>query len=69
MRDQAVFAAHVAEQMRLEPERLAAEVRYVLSLDWQARVKYLDDGKLRSKAAGDRLRAAVAEVQSRAVPA
>lgn len=64
-----MHALLVAEQMRLEPHRLACEVRYVLALDWRRRTAYLKDGKQRSKAAGEALRAAVAEVQSRAVPA
>lgn len=67
MRDEAVHASVIAMAMRLEPHRLACEVRYVLSLDWQRRVKYLEDGTLRSKAAGDRLRAAVRAQQK--VPA
>ena len=63
-----MHASVIAMQTRLEPERMAAEVKYVLALDWKRRVSYLNDGKERSKAAGDRLRAAVAEAQGR-VPA
>ena len=61
MRDEAAHAILLAEQLRLEPQRMACEVRYVLALDRGRRAAYLDDGKLRPRAAGDALRAAVAE--------
>ena len=54
----------VAEQLRLEHERMNAEVKFVLSLDWERRAAYLKDGDVRSKAAGDKLRAAVLAAQA-----
>lgn len=68
MRDEAVHSLLVAEQMRLEPERMACEARYVAALNWKDRTRYLDSVTAqRGKADGEALRVAVAQVQ--AVPA
>ena len=62
MRDEAVHAVIMAEQQRLEPERMAAEAKYVRALDWRRRDTYLRDvAKQRGAEAGEALRAAVRE--------
>jgi len=60
MRDEAVHAIFVAEQKRLEPERMECEAKYVRAMDWRRRDKYLRDvAKQRGAEAGEALRAAV----------
>jgi len=64
MRDEAVHAVLLAEQQRLELERMSAEARLVASWDRQRRSEYLKAvSKQRGAEAGDKLRAAVAEQQ------
>ena len=70
MRDEAVHALLLAEQLRLEPHRFACEARFVLTLDCQRLSAYLAGvGKQRGAAAGEALRDEVVAMQSRAVTA
>ena len=59
-----MHAILMGEQMRLEPERMKAEARFVARMDWKRRDAYLQGvAKQRGLVAAEALRAAAVEVQ------